>query len=128
MASHITINEETKSWDLKRNMKHIAIAAAIARFTQSLMYNQVMYLTKKYRKHFHIVMMSQRISAVIYLLSAVLQYNHNYYYIFWIIAIFMERSFVMMFIHYYVDSSREELVFAPWHFGHLIHREVCIHI
>lgn len=124
VAEHFTASEETGKWDIDRNMKTIAFAAAAARLGQSLMYSQIMFLTRHYRKHLFALCMSQRIASAIYALSALLPYDRQYYYVFWIVAEIAERSAVMFYIWYFVDGKDLQSLRIPWHFEHLIHREV----
>lgn len=124
IAEHFTIVEETGKWDIHRNMRTIAIAAAVARVGQSLMYTQLTPLTRHYRKHLFAVCNSLRLSAAIYVLSAVLPYDEDYYYVFWVVAEVVERSAVMLYIWIFIDDSDGASMKIPWHFEHLIHREV----
>lgn len=124
IAEHFTIDEETGHWDVHHNMRVIALAAAAGRIGQSIMYMQIMYLTTRYRKHIIAITVSLWLASGIYLLSAVLPYGIEYYYIFWVVAEVVERSAVMLYIWVFVDAASAEAVHIPWHFEHLIHREV----
>ncbi|CAM9214635.1 unnamed protein product, partial [Ectocarpus fasciculatus] len=123
IAEHFTIDEETGHWDVHHNMRVIALAAAAGRIGQSIMYMQIMYLTTRYRKHIIAITVSLWLASGIYLLSAVLPYGIEYYYIFWVVAEVVERSAVMLYIWMFVDAASAEAVHIPWHFEHLIHRE-----
>jgi low temperature requirement protein LtrA len=125
MANHLTINEKHHHWDLDRNMKPFAIAAAIARITHVGMYYQVINITSKYRHHMMALSMSERISALLFLLSAVIPGQEKQYYIYWVVALVCERTLVQTYIALFINDADSNGPFSlPWHTGHIYHREV----
>lgn len=126
MANHLTIDADNHHhWDRARNMKPFAIAAAVARFTHVIMYYQVTSITSKYRHHIFALSMSERLSGLIFLLSAVIPQQEEHYYIYWIVALVCERTLVHSYIFFFIHrSSSSEQFSLPWHTGHVYHREV----
>lgn len=123
MAEHLTLNNEHTKWDKENNLIPFIISACVARLTNAGMYFQLITMTNAYRRHFIAVAMSQLIAAFIYLSTILFDNAYKYYYIYWVIALFSERVFVMSYIYFFVP--KENVSFrAPWHMGHLIEREV----
>ena len=117
MALHLTLDEE-HHWDEKRNLKPFAIAAALSRVVTVLMYIQVMSLTKKYRTHLRLVVLSQFVSGTLFLVSAFMPHQDMYYYM-WVSSIILERGL----IHTFIALTVPQKLRAPPHFGHLFHRQ-----
>lgn len=117
MALHLTLDHD-HNWDQERNLKPFALAAALARVAIIFMYFQVMSLTKKYRNHLRLLVISQCISAVLFFVSAYATKNDNYFYL-WLASILIERGLVHTFIAVVVPRKQR----APPHFGHLSHRQ-----
>lgn len=123
MAEHLTLDESHEKWDKENNLRPFIIAACVARLSNAGMYFQVITMTSAYRRHFIAVAMSQIIATLIYLSTLVFSHAYNYYYGYWLFALFTERTFVMAYIYFFVPRDASSTV-APWHMGHLIEREV----
>lgn len=123
MAGHLTVEGHTGTWDKDRNLEPFVIAAALARITQSMFYYQVIRLTEAYYNHFFIMAMSQAISGVLYLGPIIFPYGWDYYHVYFLIALVVERTFTSIMLRFF--TSPKTTYVAPWHMGHMIHREVC---
>ena len=133
MANHLALDEAGNRWDRENNMVPFTLAATIARASTACMYSQLrLVLSSKtncssssYENYFVAVMVSQTLAAALYLLPAVIQSTEHYYWLWWLCAIFMERSFVAVYVSFFTATPGDDAShFLPWHMGHLRHREV----
>jgi low temperature requirement protein LtrA len=122
MAGHLTVEGHSGTWDKDRNLEPFVIAAALARITQSIFYYQVIRLTEAYYNHFFIMAMSQALSGLIYLGPILFPRGWDYYYLYFFVALVVERSFTNIAIKFFTNPKTTYV--APWHMGHMIHREV----
>jgi low temperature requirement protein LtrA len=125
MANHLTLDAAGNTWDRDANLVPFTVAVAVTRLSNAAMYTQVVFLSSTYHHHFTAVVVSQLVATVLYVLPAIVRSNEHLYYVYWLCAIFMERTFVASYIHFFtrppVDGMSHQ---APWHKGHMIHREV----
>mmetsp|Transcript_19691 Transcript_19691/g.28321 ORF Transcript_19691/g.28321 Transcript_19691/m.28321 type:complete len:516 (-) Transcript_19691:113-1660(-) len=119
MAEHLTVDENDGKWDEGRNLVPFAVAVVTARLLNSAMYFQVMSLSTAYRHHLLAVSLSLIFAAIVYILPVLLP---GQYYVYWMTALMCERTCVMLYIRYFIPNDDSALL-APWHMGHLIHRE-----
>jgi hypothetical protein len=125
MANHLTLDEAGNTWDMDANMAPFTAAVAVARFTNAAMYSQIITLSTSFQHHITAIILSQIMAGVVYLIPALFQIGERWYFMFWLFAVFLERTFVWLYLELNTTSSATgSSLWAPWHVGHLIHREV----
>jgi low temperature requirement protein LtrA len=125
MANHLTLDADGNQWDRDSNMIPFTVAVALARISNAAMYSQIVSLSSSFHNHFTAVVISQILAAALYMLPAMFQSTEHLYYVYWLCALFVERTFVMVYIFFFTHIPLDGLSHrAPWHMGHLRHREV----
>lgn len=123
MALHLTPDHETNKWNRPANKAPFAMAASVARIANALMYFQVYNVTNKYRHHMICLITTQLLSAGLFIISAFLPHEENYFILLWFMALFAERFIAHLYI-YYIMGVISRYSRAPEHYSHLSHRQV----
>ena len=123
-AMCLSLRMEGHSWDKESYMAPFAVAAAVARVAQSLMYSQVLAQTDKNAFYIRAEAMGQRLSAILFIASAIwgeTGYDYAYY---WIAAVVVERPIVKLATYLLLPLTESTVYRVPQHTSHLIHRQV----
>lgn len=123
MCLHLTLDHD-HNWDIDRNLIPFSVAAACARFSDMCMYGQVVWLSKSYRLHMIAIMISQGLSATIFVLASCAPHREDSYWIYWLVALLTERLFVHIFVFVVLGTEKKRRV--PEHIEHFSHRHVRI--
>ena len=127
MACHLTLNDSGNAWDKDSNLVPFTVAVVVSRLSNAVIYSQVASHSINFHKHFLAVVLSQILAAAIYVLPISFRGTDRFYFVCWLCAIFVERSFVALYIFCFTGDAHDKSSHrAPWHLGHLRHREVTI--
>lgn len=126
MCMSLSMNEDHR-WDIAINMRPFAIAGAVARIAQTIMYSQI--LSQKGTHHLYIraVTIAQRVSAIILICAAIFAPLHGFEYSYYFsAALIVERPLVHIFVYFAFPKGTTTAHRVPQHTMHLIHRQVML--
>lgn len=126
-AMCLSLRMEDHAWDKENYMAPFAVAAAIARAAQTLMYSQVLSQECKHSVYIRAETMSQRLSAAIFVCSAIWGRHGDDYAYYWIAAFVVERPLMHLVVFFMLPKTENASYRVPQHTSHLIHRQVCFH-
>lgn len=114
--------DHTGHWNVSRNLRSFAIAAAVSRLLHALLYGQIYPMTIKFRTHIITLMTSQGVSSIIYILAAFSNPDKEDYLFFFLSALLLERLLSQIML------TLLQAPILPWHIHHLFSREVIFFI
>lgn len=125
-AMCLSLRMDGHDWDKDKYTAPFAVAAAIARIAQSLMYSHVLAQSCKHSEYIRSEAIAQRLSAVLLISSAIWAKEGLDYAYFWIAAVLVERPLMHIFVFFVLPRTINTMYRVPQHTSHLIHRQVRI--
>ena len=124
MCMSLGVDDHDHKWDKRTNLRPFAIAGAIARIAQTVMYSQILAQKGPHQTYIRAVTVAQRLSAIILIFSAAFApTSSNDYAYYWIAALLTERPLVHLFVFLALPGAKSAHR-VPQHTLHLIHRQV----
>jgi hypothetical protein len=123
-AMCLSLGMEGHEWDKENNVAPFAVSAAISRIMQVLMYSQILKQSKKHTMYVKAVSTAQRVSAALFVASAIWGRTGWHYVYYWVAAVVVERPLVHVTVFFCLPSSSNSVYRVPQHTSHLIHRQV----
>lgn len=127
MCLSLGMKEHDHEWDKSSYMAPFAVAAAAGRLAQTLMYSQIMAQRSKHVLYLKVLAVAQRVSALLFIASAIWGNNGYTYAYFWIASFIVERPLVNLFVVLFLPTGESAIYRVPQHTSHLIHRQVRAH-
>lgn len=122
-AMCLSLRLDGHKWDKDRYMAPFAVAAAIARAAQTLMYSQVLAQGCKHTAYIRAETIAQRVSALLFVASALWGHNGYDYAYCWIAAVIIERPLMNLCVYLALPKTDNSMYRVPQHTSHLIHRQ-----